>query len=64
MCLNLPYVEGTNEKLRGILKFHKIRSSFYTENTLHKLLCKPKDRLAAEDQNNIVYEINCSNCGL
>ena len=27
-----------------------------------KLLCKPKDRVVTEDKNNIVYEIDCSNC--
>ena len=26
---------------------------------MYKLLCKPKDRVATEDKNNIVYEINC-----
>ena len=30
--------------------------------TLHKLLCKPKDRVATEDKNNIFYEIDYSNC--
>ena len=25
-------------------------------------LRKPKDRVATEDKNNIVYEIDCSNC--
>ena len=39
-----------------------IRSTFYTKNALRKLLCKPKDRDASEDKNNIVYEIDCSNC--
>ena len=29
---------------------------------MHKLLCKPKDRVATEDKINIVYEIDCSNC--
>ena len=43
MSINLPYVEGISEKLRRILRSHKIRSTFYTENTLRKLLCKPKD---------------------
>ena len=62
MIINLPYVEGTSEKLRRILRSHKIRSTFYTEMTLRKLLCKPKDRVATEDKNNIVYEIDCSNC--
>ena len=62
MGINLPYVEGTSEKLRRILRSHKIRLTFYTEKTLRKLLCKPKDRVATEDKNNIVYEIDCSNC--
>ena len=54
MCINLPYVKSTSEKLRRILKSHKIRSTFYTENTFRKLLCKPKDRVATENKNNIV----------
>ena len=62
MSINLPYVEGTCEKLRRILSPHKIRSTFYTENTLCKLLCKSKDRVATEDKNDIIYEIGCSNC--
>ena len=63
MSINLLYIEGTSERLRRILRSHKIRSIFYTDNSLHKLLCKPKDRVATtEDKNNIVYEIDCSNC--
>ena len=53
--------EGASEKLRHILRSHKIRSIFYTEMTLWKL-CKSKDRVATEDKNKIVYEIDCSNC--
>ena len=30
--------------------------------TLRKLLCKAKDQVATEDENNIVYEIDCSTC--
>ena len=62
ISINLPYVEGTSEKLRRILRSHKIRSTFYTEKTLRKLLCKPKDRVVTEDKNNIAYETDCSNC--
>ena len=29
---------------------------------MHNLLCKPKNQVAAEDKNNIAYEIDCSNC--
>ena len=42
MSMNLPYIEGTSEEVRRILRSHKVRSTFYTENTLRKLLCKPK----------------------
>ena len=48
--------------LQHILKSHKIRSTFNTENILRKLICKPKDRVATENKNNIIYEIDCSNC--
>ena len=60
--INLPYVEGTCEKLSRILRSNKIRSTFCIENTLCKLLCKPNDPVATEGKNNIVYEIDCSNC--
>ena len=59
ISINLPHVEGTIEKLWRILRSHKIRLTFYTEMTLRKLLCKPKDRVATEDE---IYEIDCSNC--
>ena len=29
---------------------------------MQKLFCKPKARVDTEDKNNIVYEIDCSNC--
>ena len=61
ISMNLPYVEGTSEKLWRILRSHKIRSNFYIESTLCKLLCEPKDRVATENKN-IAYGIDCSNC--
>ena len=61
MSVNLLYIDGTSEKLWWILRSHKIRSTFYTEKTLSKLLCKPKNWLAVEDKNNIVYETDCGN---
>ena len=44
------------------LALKEIRSTFYAENTLPKLLCKAKSRLAADDRNNIIYEIYFRNC--
>ena len=40
MGINLPYLEGTSEKLRRILRSHKIKSTFYTEIT-----CKTKTQV-------------------
>ena len=54
MSIRLQYVEGTSEKLRYILKSHKIRSTFYTGSTLRKLLRKLKNRVATEEKNDIV----------
>ena len=62
MSINLSHVEGTSEKLRCILRSHKIRFALYTENYLRKLFCKLKDRVATEDKNNITYEINSNDC--
>ena len=55
MSINLRYVEGTTKNLRCILICHKIRSTFYTESTLRKLICKPKCRVATEDKNNSLF---------
>ena len=50
MNISLSYVEGTSEKLRRILRSHKVRPTLYTESTLRKLFCKPNDQLATEDK--------------
>ena len=60
--INSPYIDSTSKKLGCILRSYKMRSTFYTEIIWNKLLCKPKDRIATEEKNNIVYEIDCSNC--
>ena len=38
MSMSLLCVEDASEKLQCIFKSHKIGSTFYTENTLHKRL--------------------------
>ena len=62
VSIDLPYLEGTSEKLRRILRSQKIGSTFYTESSLSKLFCKPEDLVATEDKNNTVYEIDCTTC--
>ena len=55
------YVERTSEKLRQIIRSYKIRPTFCTESTMHKLICKPNDRVVTEDKNNTIYEIDSTN---
>ena len=57
MIINLLYGKGTSGKLWCILESHKIKSTFYIENTLRKLLYKPKALVATEDKNSIIYEM-------
>ena len=63
MSINLPYVKGASEKLRRTFKSHKIRSTFCNENTLRKVLFKPKIWVSArrQDNNKIFYGIDSSN---
>ena len=49
------YVEGTSEKLQPILRSHKTRSTFYTENTMRKLLCKPIEYRVAPEEKKILF---------
>ena len=62
MGINLPYVEGTSEKMEHILRSQEIRPNFYTESISRELTFKPKDPIATKGKINIVYETDCSNC--
>ena len=59
MSINLPYVERTIEKLRHILKSHKIRPTFCTDRLcVNSYLNREIEQL---QKINIVYGIDCSN---
>ena len=60
MSMNLPLTENTTENLRPIIRSHKTRSTFYTENTCGNHFVN--QIVAAEDTNNIVCQIDCNNC--
>ena len=59
ISVNLSHVEGTSEKLWRILRSHKVRPTFYTENTLRELRCKLQNGIATEAKIKITYEIGC-----
>ncbi|XP_057301965.1 uncharacterized protein LOC130636309 isoform X1 [Hydractinia symbiolongicarpus] len=58
----LPFVPGTSEILRRVLRQHKIKCILNSKDTLRNTLSKPKDKINMEEQNNVVYEIPCKDC--
>ena len=58
----LPYIKGLTEPLRRILKPHDIRVTTKPLRTLEQMFPSTKDRPLPENQTNVVYQINCSDC--
>ena len=48
--------------LERIIRSHNIRFNLCTDSSLRELLCKLKYRVATEDKNDIIDEIDCSDC--
>ena len=61
MNINLQFVEDASKELRRILRFHTIRSIFYTVNIFCKVLYKVKYRVTADEKNNFVFQIDYIN---
>ena len=53
--INLPYIAGTSETLRRIFAKHKIRSTFYSSETLRKKLSHPKEKETSSLKKNIDF---------
>ena len=47
----------TSVETMHILESHKVKLIFYTENSLHKLLCRPKNVAFTEHKDKVVYKI-------
>ena len=59
----LPYIKGLTEPLKRILKpYQDIRVTTKPLRTLEQIFHSTKDRPPPEDQTNVVYQINCSDC--
>ena len=61
--INLPYIQGISEQLQRTLSQHNIKSTFYTATTLHKILPSPKDPIPTEEKHNVIYKLDCKDCG-
>lgn len=58
----LPYVPSLSDRFLRVAGESGVRLAFYSINKLQSLIKGHKDRINYEDQKNVVYKINCSNC--
>lgn len=59
---SLTNISGLTSKLADILRNDNIRIAYKNNFTLKKLFSKTKDKIPAENQRNVVYQIPCSSC--
>ncbi|CAH8565809.1 unnamed protein product [Schistosoma intercalatum] len=60
--LVIPYRSDTLEEVKRILNKHDIRVYFRASGTIRSALVKVMDRFPKEEQQNVLYEINCHDC--
>ncbi len=58
----LPYINGSTEPLKRLLKRYGIRTTTKPLRTLEQDFPSPKDRPLPEKQTNVIYKINCADC--
>ncbi len=58
----LPYINGSTEPLKRLLKRHGIRTTTKPLRTLEQDFPSPKDRPLPEKKTNVIYKINCADC--
>jgi hypothetical protein len=58
----IPYIHGVSERLRRVLKQHKIGTTYRPINKISQMIVHPKDKITQEDKCGVVYRIPCSNC--
>ena len=57
LIMSLPYIKGTSETPKRIFATHKIKCSFYPNETLRKHLSKPKDLVELDKKSK-----DCNDC--
>ena len=60
----LPYIKGTTEQLKRVLRKHKFTVATKPMFTLRSQLMRPKDALGDLKQSGVVYSIPCEDCGV
>ena len=57
-----PYIKGTTEQLKQVLRKHKFKVAMKPMFTLRIQLMRPKDALGELKQSGVVYSIPCEDC--
>ena len=60
--VTVPYIPGSSEALRRLLRKFNLRTAFRIDNTLGRMLNKNKDKLDKQNCTNLVYQIPCKDC--
>ena len=60
--VTLPCIRGLSETLKRILEQLNITVRFKPNNTLRRLLVRPKDPTPPEQRNGVIYRIPCKDC--
>ena len=60
--ISIPYIKGTSEHIKRILKKVSIRVCFESHNTIRRHLCHPKDTVPMKERSAVVYCIPCRDC--
>ena len=58
----LPYIKGTSEPIKRILRYHNINVAQKPHQTIGNLLPKPKDPVPKDQTRGPIYSIPCKDC--
>ena len=58
----IRYVQGQSESIKRILSLLGIEITFRPQNTLRKILSRPKDTIPITMKSGVVYQISCQDC--
>ena len=60
--VTLPYIQGLSESIKRVLEKLDIQVRFRPDQTLRRLLVKPKDSVPPDRVNGVVYRVPCKDC--
>ena len=59
---NLPYVKGMMDRLKRVYKKYNIALHSKPLYNIRQAFITPKDKLPADEKQEVVYSVNCAMC--